>query len=86
MKKIPVTMLRLNLGQVLDAVGRGETYIVTRRNREVARLVPPEPVSRVTPEQFHALLRASPLAEDWATELRDTAAEVDDSDPWHGTP
>ncbi len=85
MKTIPVATLRQNPTQALDEVERGETYIVTRHNREVARLVPPEPVATVTPEQFRALLRATPLAQDWAAELKESAADFDGGDPWPKT-
>lgn len=74
--------LRQNPTQALDEAERGETYIVTRHNREVARLVPPEPAATVTPEQFRALLRATPLAKDWAAELREAAPVRDGDDPW----
>lgn len=82
MKTIPVALLRQNPTQALEEVERGETYIVTRHNREIARLVPPAPAAAVTPEQFRALLRATPLSKDWATELQKSAADFDGSDPW----
>ena len=31
------------LGQLLDAVERGEEFVITRRGKEVARLVPAKP-------------------------------------------
>lgn len=86
MKTIPVATLRQNPTQALAEVERGETYIVTRHNREIARLVPPAPAATVTPEQFQALLRATPLTEDWAAELDDLAADFGGADPWMRTP
>ena len=37
---------RTHLSRLLDAAERGETITITRRNRPVARLVPPEPPDR----------------------------------------
>lgn len=39
MKTISVGELRQNPTQMLDDVAAGETYVVTRHNREVARVV-----------------------------------------------
>ncbi|MDT3682395.1 MAG: type II toxin-antitoxin system Phd/YefM family antitoxin [Truepera sp.] len=85
MKVIPVAKLRQNPTQALDEVERGATYIVTRHDREVARLVPPQPKATVTPEQFRELLRATPLAHDWAAEVREAAADFDGRDAWSQT-
>jgi len=85
MKSISIAALRQNPTQALDEVERGATYIVTRHNREVARLVPPQPAATVTPAQFRALLRATPLAHDWAAEVREAAADFDGRDPWSQT-
>lgn len=85
MKTIPVAKLRQNPTQALAEVERGETYIVTRHNREIARLVPPEPSANVTPEQFRALLLATPLTKDWAAALKEAASDFDGSDPWPTT-
>jgi prevent-host-death family protein len=85
MKTIPVAALRQNPTQALAEVEQGETYIVTRHNREIARLVPPEPAATVTPEQFRALLRATPLTRDWAAELKESASDFDGDDPWSKT-
>jgi len=82
MKRIPVAVLRQNPTQALEEVERGETYIVTRHNREIARLVPPSPALTVTAERFQELLRATPLASDWAAELKESAADLDVGDPW----
>lgn len=41
MKTITVAELRQNPTAALAEVEAGETYVVTRHNREIARLVPP---------------------------------------------
>lgn len=86
MKTISVGALRQNPTAALDEVERGETYIVTRHNREVARLVPPAPTVTVTPERFQAVLHETPLKEDWAAELREFATDLDGRDPWREEP
>ncbi len=75
MKTISVAALLQNPTQALDEVERGETYIVTRHDREIGRLVPPERSVAVTPDQFHMLLRTTPLEQDWAPELRGARAD-----------
>lgn len=82
MKTISVATLRQNPTQALDEVERGETYVVTRHNREIGRLVPPERPVTVTPDQFRRLLRKTPLERDWAPELRDARSGLDGDDPW----
>lgn len=86
MKTISVAILRQNPTQALDEVERGETYIVTRHNREIGRLVPPERPGTVTADQFRKLLRATPLDHDWAQELLDTRGDFDDDNPWSERP
>lgn len=82
MKRIPVATLRQNPTQALDEVERGETYIVTRHNREIARLVPPGPTATVTPAQFRDLLQATPLTRAWAADVEESASDFDGADPW----
>lgn len=82
MKTVSVATLRQNPTQALTEVEQGETYIVTRHNREIARLIPPAPEATVTPEQFQALLRATPLPTDWAGEVKESAADFDGDAPW----
>lgn len=86
MKTIPVAALRQNPTHALDEVERGETYVVTRHGREVARLVPPAQSATVTPQQFLALVRATPLSGEWADELKETATDFDGDDPWSPAP
>lgn len=85
MKTVPVAALRQNPTKTLAEVEKGATYIVTRHNREIARLVPPAPAASVTAEQFQALLQATPLAGDWAAEVKESAADFDGDDPWSKT-
>ena len=49
MKTISVGELRQNPTQMLDDVAGGETYVVTRHNREVARVVPAVPSAAILP-------------------------------------
>lgn len=49
MKTISVGELRQNPTQMLDDVAGGETYVVTRHNREVARIVPTVSSAAVVP-------------------------------------
>lgn len=82
MKTVSVANLRQNPTQALAEVEQGATYIVTRHNREIARLIPPAPTATVTPDDFQALLRATPLPTGWAEELKESAADFDIKDPW----
>ncbi len=82
MKTVPVVALRRNLTQTLSEVEQGESCIVTRHNRDIARLVPPAPAATVTPMRFRVLLLATTLAEDWAVELDELAAGFGGTDPW----
>lgn len=86
MKMVPVAVLRQNPTRVLAEVEGGATYIVTRHNREIARLVPPVPAATVTPEQFRELLGSTPLTGDWAGELKEAAADFAGDDPWLDNP
>lgn len=49
MKTISVGELRQNPTPMLDDVAGGETYVVTRHSREVARIVPTTSSATVTP-------------------------------------
>ncbi|WP_022873405.1 type II toxin-antitoxin system Phd/YefM family antitoxin [Nesterenkonia alba] len=49
MKTISVGDLRQNPTRMLDDVESGEVYVLTRHNREVARIVPSESSARVIP-------------------------------------
>lgn len=47
MREVQITDAKAHLTQLIDAVERGETVVITRHGRAVARLVP-EPESRTT--------------------------------------
>lgn len=49
MKTITVAELRQNPTEALTEVSQGETFVVTRHRREIARLVPPSPAAEVVP-------------------------------------
>ncbi|MFT4123771.1 MAG: type II toxin-antitoxin system Phd/YefM family antitoxin [Microbacteriaceae bacterium] len=86
MKTITVAQLRQNPTAALDAVERGETYVVTRHRREIGRLVPPLGARPVTAEQFAAVLGATPLDGRWAGEVAAARSAVDaEPDPWSAT-
>lgn len=52
MKTISVGELRQNPTQMLDDVAAGETYVVTRHSREVARIVPTVSSATVLPPKM----------------------------------
>lgn len=43
MNSVPIHQLRQSLAQVIAAAEAGETMLITRHKRIVARIVPPEP-------------------------------------------
>jgi antitoxin (DNA-binding transcriptional repressor) of toxin-antitoxin stability system len=83
MKQISVAQLRQNPSAALADVEHGETYIVTRYRREIARLTPPPgPPRPVTGEDLARILAETPVDPGWAEELaRDRAADRA-RDPW----
>lgn len=74
MKSITVAELRQNPTEALRDVESGETYVVTRHRREVARLVPPVAEAELIPQRVHA---GSRLTERPRRRLR-TAASVEE--------
>jgi prevent-host-death family protein len=73
-KSITVGQLRQNPTAMLLDVEAGETYRVTRHNREIARMVPASPGSRIVPAKKSG---PSGLVELPRHELR-TAESVDE--------
>ncbi|GAB96226.1 prevent-host-death family protein [Kineosphaera limosa] len=61
MKTISVGELRQNPTQMLDDVAAGETYVVTRHNREVARVVPSASSATVLPPKAQGPARTVDL-------------------------
>lgn len=74
MKTISVGQLRQNPAAMLADVESGETYQVTRHNREIARIVPREHSIELLPAKRRDGSRLSRLPRH---ELR-TAADIDD--------
>ncbi|WP_436697556.1 type II toxin-antitoxin system Phd/YefM family antitoxin [Nocardioides sp. BYT-33-1] len=74
MKSITVAELRQNPTEALREVASGETYVVTRHRREVARLVPPVAGAELAPARVRA---GSRLAERPRRRLR-TAGSVEE--------
>ncbi len=82
MQTISVAELRQNPSEVIEATSRGQTFVVTRYRREVARLVPPLRHQGVTPDQFADLLAANPVDQGWEQELAQARQEDEADDPW----
>jgi prevent-host-death family protein len=45
---------RQRLSELVDAAERGESIIITRRGKEVARLIPPAPANGAAPPDLSA--------------------------------
>lgn len=61
MKTVTVGQLRQNPTEMLAAVEAGETYRITRHNREVGRIVPPGGESVLIPAKRSGPARTSRL-------------------------
>lgn len=59
MRKVSVRQAREKLGELLDSAERGESVIIQRRGRPVARLVPEKRVAASFPDlkEFRAGIR-----------------------------
>ena len=57
MKKAGIREARQNLSVLIDEVKKGHEVVITERGKPVARLVPPERLSR-RPFRSHAAFRA----------------------------
>lgn len=87
MNTVSIAELRQNPTPVLDAVEHGETYVVTRYRKEIARIVPPQVRRPVTAAAAMAVYDVAPLTDDsWAQEIAaDRAAfDAETTDPWGG--
>ncbi|WP_369369666.1 type II toxin-antitoxin system Phd/YefM family antitoxin [Promicromonospora sp. Populi] len=85
MNSVSIAELRQNPTPVLDAVERGETYVVTRYRKEIARLVPVVDRRPVSGRDVMAALRRTPLEDgSWADEIAADRAAFDAEwvDPW----
>lgn len=85
MNSVSIAELRQNPTPVLDAVEHGETYVVTRYRKEIARLVPPVDRQPASGRDVMAALRRTPLEDSsWADEVAADRAAFDAEwvDPW----
>lgn len=68
MRRVTSTDVHRHLSEVLDAVeGEGESFLITRGGREIARI---EPVARMTGRALLELLRTQRRDAGWAEDLR----------------
>ena len=67
MRKVSTSEAKTHLSALLDDVARGETIIITKRGRVVARLTPPEAPSRQTAVAAAGTLRDLRKRVGWAT-------------------
>lgn len=68
MRSLSATEAARRFAEVLDAVERrGETFVVVRRGRAVARI---GPAAAADGKTLKAILRANPRDRAWASELR----------------
>ena len=85
MNTVSIAELRQNPTHVLDAVEHGETYVVTRYRKEIARLVPPVERQAASGQEVMAALRRTPLEDSsWADDVAANRAAFDAEwvDPW----
>jgi prevent-host-death family protein len=85
MNSVSIAELRQNPTPVLDAVEHGETYVVTRYRKEIARIVPPKVRRPVTAAAAMAVYDLAPLPDNsWAEEIAADRAAFDAewTDPW----
>ena len=67
MRKVSTSEAKTHLSALLDDVARGETIIITKRGRPVARLTPPEAPARETAVAAARTLRDLRQRVGWAT-------------------
>ena len=67
MRKVSTSEAKIHLSALLDDVARGETIIITKRGRPVARLTPPEAPARETAIAAVRTLRDLRQRVGWAT-------------------
>lgn len=73
-RSLTATEAARRFSEVLDAVDRGETFVVVRRGRPVARIGPAAAARGATVKE---LLRSRPRDDEWASELRELRSMVD---------
>ena len=67
MREVGTFEAKTHLSALLDEVARGETIVITKRGRAVARLVPPEAPDRESAIAAADTLRALRKRIGWAT-------------------
>ena len=67
MREVGTFEAKTHLSALLDEVARGETIIITKRGRAVARLIPPEAPDRESAVSAANTLRALRQRVGWAT-------------------
>ena len=67
MREVSTSEAKTHLSALLDEVARGETIIITKRGRAVARLTPPEAPDRETAIAAVTTLRDLRKRVGWAT-------------------
>ena len=83
MRRLTATDAARRFSELLDAVERrGESFMVVRRGRAVARI---EPARAANGKRVKEVLRSNPPDRAWASELRElrAALAVEDRD-WNG--
>jgi prevent-host-death family protein len=83
MRSLSATEAARRFSELLDAVERrGESFLVVRRGRAVARI---EPARAANGKLVKELLRSNPPDRRWATELRELRASLTVEDRrWSG--
>jgi prevent-host-death family protein len=83
MRSVSATEAARRFSELLDAVERrGETFLVVRRGRAVARI---EPARAANGKLVKGLLRSNPPDRRWASELHELRAALSVEDrPWSG--
>jgi prevent-host-death family protein len=82
MKDISATEAGRNFSELLDAVEhRHESFVVVRKGRSIARIVPESGTSGSDVKQLLRAHRADPA---WAKDLRELRSILEGEDRWNG--